>query len=213
MKRLTLLVLCLALLLPGCSQTKQAPTTGLWQGQLDLTVQVFDALPQVPLQEFQNCFMPENFRVYVLLSLTESGTYTLSLDTASAQQQIRRLLDDGKENVYRIVEDAIKQQGLDMPVEEALKYANSSMGAIHSRLETVLSEGLTAALEEAVEKAGRYQISEGKLYLSDSLTVQPATDSYELFTLQGDVLTITEHQGNNPLLPKSAYPLTFHRFQ
>ena len=213
MKRLTLLILCLTLLLPGCGQKKQAPTTGLWQGQLDLTVQVYDALPQVPLQEFQNCFMPENFRVYVLLSLTESGTYTLSLDTASAQQQIRRLLDDGKEKVYRIVEDAIKQQGLDMTVEEALKRAGSSMGAIHSRLETVLSEGLTEALEKAVEKAGRYQISEGKLYLSDSLTVQPATDSYELFTLQGDVLTITEHQGNNPLLPKAAYPITFNRFQ
>lgn len=213
MKRLTLLILCLALLLPGCSQRKQAPTTGLWQGQLDLTMQVYEALPQVPLAEFQDCFMPENFRVYVLLSLTESGTYTLSLDTASAQQQIRRLLDSGKENIYRVVEDAIKQQGLDMPVEEALKYADSSMGAIHSRLETVLSEGLTAALEEAVEKAGRYQISEGKLYRSDSLTVQPATDSWELFTLQGDVLTITEHQGSNPLLPKASYPLTFHRFQ
>ncbi len=213
MKRLMLLILCLLLLLPGCSLQKEATTTGLWQGQLDLTVQVYEALPQIPLEEFQDCFMPQNFRVYVLLSLTESGTYTLSLDTASAQQQIRRMLDDAKDNIYQVVEEVLKAQGIDLSVEEALKRTGSSMGAIRSRLEALLSEGLTSALEKAVEKAGRYQISDGKLYRSDSLTVQPVTDSFEGFTLQGDVLTITELQGNTPLLPNAAYPLTLHRFQ
>lgn len=209
MKRLVLLILCLALLLPGCGAQQEITTTGLWRSELDLTLQVYDALPQINLAEFQNCFQPENFRVGVLLSLNESGSYTLSLDTASFQKQVRRLLDGGKEHIYQIVEDVLKKQDIDLPVEQALRAAGSSLGAIHSRLETVLSEGLTPALEAAVEKSGHYQISENKLYRSDSLTTQPATGSCELFTLENGILTITEHQGENPLLPKSAYPMVF----
>jgi predicted small secreted protein len=211
---LILSALLLAALLAGCGgasgdasagAAQEITVVGSWSAEIDMTQFINDSMGQD--SEMAQFLTLENIKVRYNAEFKEDGTYAMSGDLASAQAVIESVKEQMKPALYSYFEYMIKQEGMDMTVDELLK----SSGMTMDELVDSMDEALTPeSLISGMEMAGNYLYEDGKLAMSSSPEEKADMKDYESVTLTADTLTFT---GENMDVSGFAglYPIVFQR--
>lgn len=191
MKKKLVSILCIvmlfALVLSGCSNEKDA-LIGEWEGKLDVTDYINDIL--VAEDELMGQYVEiRDFSIIYTISFNEDDTYSLDVDKRAFDDTVDNMIDDVVAGLMDYLEDMIEAEGLNMTVDELMELSGISMDAL---LEESFPADSFDEIVEALEMEGYFDVDDGKLLLSESLSTKPDPNVYERYTLEGDTLTIDE---------------------
>lgn len=143
----------------------------------------------------------DSFVIKVFQKFDDSGTYTTSYDRDSVEKAVADLKIDLRDNVTNYLEAVIKQQGVNITVNQLLTF----MG--YSSVDGLINEMITPELVESLSASasGTYRIEDNKLYMTPDGEEE---GYYETFTLTEDTLTLIS---NNLGEMTSLYPTVFTR--
>ena len=96
-------------------------------------------------------------------TFNENGTYTITADEATLQASLEGMKEDLQAGLNRYFEYMIRENELDMTVEEML--AASGIESMDEYLDMVM--GGFEGTSEAFESTGKWSIVDGKLYMVD----------------------------------------------
>ena len=211
MKKIIAFLLVLAMLLTltvGCAKKQQEPTlqerlAGIWKGQLDiagiLKAQLGEALEGLEL---------ENILITVILSFTQDGAYTLDVDEETLAAAIDGLMETLSVYLRNTMEKEMAALGLGS--DQILGALSTTVeGFVDKMLDSVRDMDLGGQIAKEIKAQGKVLAEVGKLYISESVDAEPDQTTYLSYTLEGDVLTITEQTGGTEftlpmILKKSA---------
>lgn len=205
MKKILSAALCAALmlvLLTGCSSDADK-LVGSWSAEIDMTELVNEELSGVETSE-EDVF--SDFKLTLNMTFNEDGTYKMEVDPEKLDETIEIVKADMEALMIEYYEELIAAEGINMTVDEMLTLAGTDM-------DTLLGEvGIEEAFQEIAEQIvaeGNYDAKNGKLFLSDSKDSAIDEEVYELYTLEGDVLTFT---GGYPETESVIeYPIVFNK--
>lgn len=191
---LMVLALCVAMLtmFAGCG-SEADKLVGTWKAEVDMTDMINEELAADPaLAEYFNI---SSFCVIMTMTFNEDGTYSTGIDADSVSAAMLGLVTDMERGIYAMFEAEIEASGLDMAVEELLELSGVSMEDLLSELTYGLESGMVDEIVSEAAMSGNFEVKGDKLFLSDGLdyAVDPAV--YEVFTLEGDTLTLVENVG------------------
>lgn len=207
---LALLFLLLSLLpLTGCGE-KENPIIGSWQAELELADVLTEAFAQD--EEMGPYLQIRSFPIQLQTVFREDGTYSMSVDHASAESAMSGLMEDLRSSIEDYLNAAVAEYGGTITAEEILAEDGTSMDALMAEMELELSSG---DLLSVLNGEGKYLAENGRLYLSDSIQTEAGANGYETYVIEGEgadqtlTLTAGESGGENELEP--LYPMVFHR--
>ncbi len=210
MKKFLALVLSAVLLvgvLAGCGGDKSASgdsLEGTWRANLDMTDMFNEQMAAGGMGEFMNI---SEFGITMVMEFKSDGTYSLSADEDALASSMEGLKEELKSSATAYLENMLKEQGLDMSVEDALAASGMSLDDM---LNQIFSEESMNELTAGMKSEGQYKAEDGKLYTSDSVDEAPG-DSYESYTLDGDTLTLDAGDSEVPSGLEDLLPLVFTR--
>lgn len=187
MKKILLVVLCVVsmiCLLSGCA-SEADKLVGNWATEIDMTDIMNEAVAELDMGE-ENVFSAFVFAMN--LSFNEDGTYKMEVDEDKMEETLETAQGELNAFIVKYFEALISNQKLNMTVDEVLKQSGTNM-------DTLLAEfGLEDMYKELAEEIlaeGAYDAKGGKLFMSDGKDSAIDEGEYELYTLDGDVLTFT----------------------
>ena len=237
MKKLLALLLALALglSLAACGGAK-SDIVGTWQGKVDMTEYIIskgdadigavlsDQGVDMPLDSIGN-YLPE-FAPVCTYVFREDGTYTFTMDEASmqlvleayqagveayfyAQVLCQTLVELGMAEQVNGVEEleAILGVSLDEVIAEMLGME------LHPFVSLLLEEtiGGAEAYASRFNSEGKYKAKDGKLWLSAGLEYHVDPESYDYYSIAGNILTIAEGSPSEGEVSAMVYPLVFEK--
>ena len=204
MKRIVALTLALVMivaLFAGCNASKAPETTaapeltdqeklvGTWKGEMDLT----EAMKEEVGDDLEGFEMGE-FKVTVIFKFTQEGTYTMELEEESVEQAMENMIT-GMEGYLKAMMEAQAQE-LGMSLEDLLAASGMTMDDMMTLITAAMEEqDLVGELVKEAKTEGKYQAKDGKLFNTQSLDEEIDENVYDTYTLEGDVLTLTESFG------------------
>lgn len=207
MKKRIALLLCLvmvaAMCLCACSNEKDA-ILGSWSGTMDMT-EFVNAEMAAADPEMAAYMSLDTFELTFIMTFNEDDTYSMVLDEASAQAEIDVVADKMVQGVLNYMVDMLAEEGVEMTAEEVL--AMSGITTEDLKAEFMSSVNLEDMLVE-VNSEGNFEVKDGKLFTSEGLDYAVDPQVYEIYTIEGDTLTIDK--GNSADSDGDfAYPMTF----
>ena len=192
MKRIVSLALVLvmvAMLFAGCGKTDQEKLVGVWQGEMDLTEALREALSET-VEDMEI----EKVAVTLLFTFTEEGSYTMKLDEESVKTAMDGLMETLETALKTSLESESEAMG--MTADQALAALGMTMDEFVDAMIGMFEEmDLAGELTKNFKTQGKHLAEEGKLYMSNSVDTDPDKSEYFSYTLEGDVLTLTERVG------------------
>lgn len=233
-----LLVLALGLSLAACGGAK-SDITGTWQGRIDMTEYIVskgaadigavlsDQGVDMPLDSIGN-YLPE-FAPVCTYVFREDGTYTFTMDEASMQLVLEGY-QAGVEAYFRyfyaqvlcqtLVELGMADQvngveELEAILGVSLDEAISEMVGMELRdfIGQIVEEELGTAQEMAgkINSEGKYKTKDGKLWMSSGLEYDVDPESYDYYSIAGNILTIEEGSPSEGEASTVIYPLVLEK--
>ena len=212
MKKILLTVLCavsMICLLSGCA-SEADKLVGNWATEIDMSDFMNDfvneAVAELEMGE-EDVFSAYGFTMN--LSFNEDGTYKMEVDEDKMEETLETFNEELKVFIVKYFEALISDQKLNMTVDEVLKQSGTN-------IDTLIAEfGLEDMFKELAEEIlaeGTYDANDGKLFTSDGKDSAIDEGEYELYTLEGDVLTITgcypETEVEDDIMD---YPIVFNK--
>lgn len=203
MKKLIALALALvmvAALFAGCGEAKAPETTvptlseqeklvGIWKGEMDITESMKESMG-----EEMEGFELEDMSVTVILTFTEEGAYTLKLDEETLSAAIDSLLKSIRSYLKEGMEKEAQAEG--MTADQMLGALGMTLDEfVDAMLESFEEMDLGGEIAKQFKVQGKSLAEDGKIYISDSVDTDPDKTVYLSYTLEGDVLTLTERVG------------------
>lgn len=206
------LLLGMVLMLTGCNDQKKL--VGTWEAQLNLAQAMMDEMDLG--EELGDDFTIEQFNVTMILELRDDGTYTASIEESSMKTAFEGLLTEMEGAMRTMMEKEMESSGAGMSADEML----GLLGMTMDELIRSLMDELRASLEEeavinnSLEEAktqGKWTAKSGKLYLSDEPDEAVSEDDFEVYKLDGNTMTWTEHTGDDLLELEGLYPVVWNK--
>lgn len=201
------IVMLLALTLTGCSSEKDE-LIGTWMGSIDITDYMNEAFAENdPL--VAEYLQISNFTIRYYLIFNEDDTCALEVDESSLEESFNQMLVEIEEGLRRYLEDEIAAMGVDMTVDEVMELSGTSLDQLMAES---FSPDIYKEMVEEMESQGNYMVKDGKLMMSESLSTQPDSSVYELYSLAGNTLTIDK--GNSSMdgdMEDLIYPMVLQK--
>ena len=204
---LLLVAVMLCAVLTGCGNKEAEALVGTWEAEMDVT-------------ELMASQMGSDMAEYVTLSdvvftmvmtFDEDGVFEITLDEASVNDALQIVLQSVKDGTYAMLQDQVADMGLDMSVEDVLVASGTDLETVFADLEAQLDlPGLAAQTIAEASGTGNFEVKDGKLHMSAGLSYKPDPACYEVYSLEGDVLTLHEYVGDDSAFD-GLYPLVFHK--
>lgn len=210
MKKLISLVLVAAMLccvLAGCGNKEVEALIGTWEAEVDMT-ELMASEMDAEMMEFVTL---EDVVFTMVLQFNSDGTYSMTLDEESVETALNNVMQSVKDGVVAMLENQIAEMGLEMTVEEMLAASGMDLDALMAELEAEID--LSSLIEETIDEAsdeGKFDAKDGKLFLSAGLDYLPDPECYEVYTLEGNVLTLIENVGDESDIA-AVYPMVFNK--
>ena len=233
-KRALSLILILLMLtaLCGCGGggSKVPDLTGVWLGEVDLGSSMAEEIDSSMKDVLEGAEIPsfgdylDSLPIQLRMELKKDGTYLQTIDeasiTAMKEALFAAMVDYYYDFIPIMLAEQLKAYGItiDLSNPDALE---STLGmsldeviemSLGSDMETFVRSTMDEYWEDAekqflsFQQEGKYNVEEGKLYLSDS------PDVYTPFTLENDVLTLEKTVGASAEDTFSdLYPLVMRR--
>lgn len=198
MKRFVSLVLVLILaaaVFTGCGEQKKL--LGAWECTVDLSSTVQQLLDQEMLG---GEFDVSGFSVTARLTFLEDGTFRLEPDRQKLAAAFDTLLKDLENGLIDMLQAQLKEQGLNISVEELLALSGLELSDLTEQLrQSFEEESFLEDLSGVATLEGFYQVKKDKLlFCADEET--KIDDIYTLYTVEDGVLTLSTHVGENTFL-------------
>lgn len=208
MKRKIAMLLCLVIVLSvgllGCSGGSD-PLVGTWNGTMDLAELLNSALAADA--EFGEYLQVSSFALAYNLVFEEDGTYSMTIDDAALDQEMERVKGDLESGLYAYLDDLIAEEGLTLTSDELLNMSGVSMEEL---MDAALSEEMIDQLLGDLNMEGNFKAEDGKLFLSSGLDSSVDENVYDLYTLDGDTLTIDAGTASSENeMSQYVYPMVF----
>ncbi len=185
----TLLVLTvLCALLVGCGENA-AGLEGIWSTSIEMKEYFNEGLEGSGLEDY---LAVDTFPVTVNYTFKSDGTYAVTVDTAALENIVESVKGNLRDGMYRYAQDVIDGEGMDISVEELFEFMGLDLDAM---IEEISNEINVDEMEKSMSSEGNYKVRGDKLHLSDSLEHLVDPEVYDLYELEGDVLTIRDHVG------------------
>ena len=187
MKKVFSVILCLVMLLAltGCG-SKQDAIIGTWEGSYDMSESLNAGMSsQDP--ELGEYLRVSEFALRYTMTFREDGTYTIAGDRESLEEAIAIAQVEIEEGLIKYIEYILHAQGIEMDAREFMEMAGLSVEAL---MEDSFSESIREEIMASLTMEGNYSVKDGMLMLSQDLTSQPDEAVYELYSIEGDTLTI-----------------------
>ena len=233
-----LLVLALALSLAACGSAR-SDIIGTWQGRVDMTDDIVskgdaDIGPglsamevDIPIESMEN-YLPE-FALMCTYVFREDGTYTFTMDEAS-MQLVLEAYQAGVEAYFRsFYAQVLCQTLVELGMAEQVNGVEELEAILGVSLDEAIAEMLgmelhpfvSLLLEETIGGAeayasrfnseGKYKAKDGKLWLSAGLEYHVDPESYDYYSIAGNILTIAEGSPSEGEVSAMVYPLVFEK--
>lgn len=187
---LTLALVMIAMIVAGCA-AEEKRLVGTWKGELDMTASLLEEMG-----EQLDGFELQEFRVTVVYTFREDGTYEMGLDEASVQAAFDGLIDSMKALMKEKLEQRAQEQGKDL--EQLLANSGLTVEDLMKNITDAAAEkNLAERLMERSQVQGRYKAEDGKLYITTAPDEEISAEVYDTYALKGDVLTLTNTVGSN----------------
>ena len=211
MKKLLALVLSAVLLvgvLAGCGGGKEAASgeglEGTWRTEIDMADMINEQMAASGMGEFMNI---SDFSITMVMDIKGDGTYAMTVDKDALAGSMEGVKEDMKSGVTAYMESMIKEQGLDISVEDAMAASGMSLDDM---VDQAFSEEAMDEMTAGLHIEGQYKAEDGKFYTSGSVDEAPS-DNYESYTLDGDTLTLDAGSTDVPSEMEAFLPLVFTR--
>lgn len=203
------LIIVLAMSLSGCSREKNK-LLGSWHGTFDLTEVLNKEITQD--ETLGKYLTMTDFVFGVTLTFNEDDTYTLIVDKAQITDLMDQLLVQLEEGLLLYIADMLKEQELDLSVDEFLSTMGNSVSGL---LADALPDDLLDVLLAEIDQSGVYLVDDGKLFLSVDSSSEIDKNFYETYTIEEDTLTITAGTAlaEDDELADVLYPMVFKKTQ
>lgn len=205
---LTLVLVMLCCMLTACGSKEADALVGTWKTDMDVSDIITEAMG-ADVAEFVTL---EDVIFTMVMRFNSDGTYNVTLDEASVDTALDNILQAVKYGTYDMLEAQVAEMGLEMSVEEVLELSGMDLETMMAELEAEMN--LPALAEEAISEIsseGNFEAKDGKIFLSAGLEYKPDPACYEVYTLEGDVLTLKEYVGDDTSGFDGMYPLVFHK--
>ncbi len=204
MRRVIAVTLCvlmlLAVTLTGCE--KKDPLLGTWTGTVELADVINEELIGTD-EEMATYFNFSDLDIEFVMTFGEDGACTFEISKDSIDTMMEKLSGQMNDGMGKMIEDVLKQAGVDMSVEEYLTMMKMDMDAL-------IEEALAGAVDESdfedMTFEGYYKGKEGKLYLNEDGKEFDEGD-YISYTLEGDKLTIQAPEDMDEDMARIMFPL------
>lgn len=185
------LLLSLMCMLGGC-ETDAEKIIGTWTADINYAEALnagFDSAEG--MEDMAEYFHVDEFILTTSFTFNEDGTFTVALDKDSAKAALEKIKDDLRSGIEKYFEDLIKEMGVSMTVSDLL--AASGM-TLDSMMDSMFTDEMMDDLlsEVANEYTGKYQMGEGKIFMTDSTEDEISEEYYDTYELKGDTLTLLE---------------------
>lgn len=212
MKKLISLVLVAAMLccvLAGCGNKEADALVGTWKADVDMTELMSEKMG-ADMMEYVTL---SDVIFTMVLQFNSDSTFSMTLDEASVETALNGMLQSIKDGTVAMLEDQIVEYGLEMTVEEMLAASGTDLDTVFADMEAQMN--IPALIEQTISEAageGKYDAKDGKLFLSAGLEYLPDPACYEVYTLEGNVLTLMEYVGtDSDGTFDGLYPLIFNK--
>jgi len=212
MKKVISLVLVAAMLccvLAGCGNKEADALVGTWKADVDMTELMAEKMG-ADMMEFVTL---SDVIFTMVLQFNSDGTFSMTLDAASVEAALNNLLQSVKDGTVAMLEAQIAEMGLEMTVEEMLAASGTDLDTVLADMEAQMN--IPALIEQTISEAaseGKYDAKDGKLFMSAGLEYLPDPACYEVYTLEGNVLTLMEYVGTDSNSAfDGLYPLVFNK--
>ena len=224
MKKLVslLLTLCLVLSFVGCG-SKGPEILGTYETTVDLKkmlVEQMDAESGLGLS-FDEYL--DSCEVVLISEFKEDGTYRQSVDMDKFEvtyENLKAAMVVYMEDAFvQLLIDQVALYGVVVETKEELEAAAGmtfdeiilqSLGMdLATFIDTMMGESLLEEFKEVAMTEGKYKAENGKLHMSESLDTDYEEDAYEVYTIEGDVVTVTEgvNMENADFVEYFGYPM------
>lgn len=210
MKRIIAAVLALVMMLAlvGCGQTEAEKLVGTWTADVDMSSMTNELLASMG-EGAEEYFTFEGFSVTLVMTFNEDGTYSSTIDQASAEAAVDSLMVTLEDGMVKMLEDQLAAAGLAMTVDEMLAASGMTMEDVLAAVDT---SSLVTEMTEGAATEGKFEAKDGKLFLSDGLDYEVDEAVYDTYELDGNSLTLLEHVGaesdEEQLVADGMYPVT-----
>ena len=205
---LLLVVVMLCAVLTGCGNQEAKALVGTWKADLDMS----ELMSQQMGSDMAEYVTLNDVVFTMVLSFDDEGVFEVALDEASVNAALEKVLQSVKDGTYAMLQDQMDEMGLDMSVEEALEASGTDLDTVMAEVEAQMD--LSAMAEQVISETngtGNFEAEDGKLFMSAGLDYKPDPACYEVYTLEGDVLTLLEYVGDDSSAFNGLYPLVFHK--
>ena len=181
---------------------------GTWKGSVDFS-EVMTKTMTAADESMANYFTFPNLTLDLIMTFTADGTCTLSGDPASVEALADALGDCLMDGMVLMIEDLLKEQGLDITFEQYLTLAGITREQLQAQM---MSQFDTDELLSNLENEGNYLVEDGVLYISENLNTEIDKEDGSAFTLENGVLTIqaSELDADNEFV-QMLFPLVLNR--
>ncbi len=210
MKKFLALVLSAVLLvsvLAACGGKEAASgdsLEGTWRTEIDMAEMINEQMAASGMGEFVNI---SDFSITMVMDIKGDGTYAMTVDKDALAGSMEGVKEDMKNGVTAYMENMLKEQGLDMSVEDAMAASGTSLDDM---VDQAFSEEAMDEMTAGLHIEGQYKAEDGKFYTSGSVDEAPS-DNYESYTLDGDTLTLDAGSSEVPSEMEAFLPLVFTR--
>lgn len=201
------LVMALSLVLCGCGSEKDA-LVGTWTGTMDMAELVNAGMVEglgADAAELAEYMEVETLEITVTMTFNDDDTYSLVVDEASIDAAMHGMVEDVTNGLIQYFEDMLAAEGLDMTVDELLAYSGMSIDTLAEEMYNSIA---TEDMFDGLNSEGNFKVSDGKLFLSDGLDYAVDEAIYEMYTIEGNTLTIDKGTATDEY-EDYIYPMVF----
>lgn len=201
------LVIVMILSMAGCSSGDTKKLVGTWRCEIDMTDYLMETM-LADSQEMAEFISLDDVVIVYYADFKDNATACLYADEYQVADTFEQLEDDLVDALGLYMEELFYEQtGLSMTLEEILELSGTSEQDLRDSL------GFDAIVQEMCDglyMEGKYKAEEGKLHISAGLDYNIDPAMYEIYTLNGNVLTITGCVGSE--IPEfNPYPMVFEK--
>lgn len=203
-----LLVFAMVLSMTACGNAAKN-LYGTWSMEYDLT----EALAQELGDEFADFDAPFAFTIY--MDFNEDGTCKMYMDQDEFSADMTAWIDELVVYTVDMLYATFEEQGIDKATADSVLGEQFGM-AVEEYMKTEIEESMDLeSMVDDFEKTGVYEVKGNKLYIAED---QIDKNSYDIFSVEGDVLTIDVAEGAEDSdvfsdIEGIDYPFTFTRVQ
>ena len=193
----------------GCSKESDA-LIGTWEGDVNYAPLFNQMIQSAAGEGLGEYWTVEDFRLTLVLTFRDDGTYSMTVDEEKLDIAIQQLKFKLSKGLEAFMQDLIDASGTSQTVEEFM----ASLGVSPDEL---IDEALGPDIRDQMVKEcsfdGNFTAKDGKLYTSAGLEFSIDEDTYEVYEVTQNTLTLMSvvNKDGNSFLNEAFYPITLIR--